>query len=244
MAAAVLRCCRRSARRGTLRLHAGRRRRWTVSSFPHGRRVRSSSPTFEENYSREDAALFLRSMLYNPEALLWIVDDPDNAWHFGGTLEVRLVNQSGAVVELGYTTAPHLRGRGLMTAVVALIWVPLRLRGARCESRRTPEHRPAGWRCPPAPPSGDTAEDAEYLRGQWNDLDIFVSTGTPDRSPLPAGNPRCRRPRRRCRRRGGAQPNLTASRWSMPWSGGSCILDRVCGHGPSQDPVTVSGSSA
>lgn len=128
-----------------------------------------------ENYSREDAALFLRSMLYNPEALLWIVDDPDNAWHFGGTLEVRLVNRSGAVVELGYTTAPHLRGRGLMTAVVALITEFLFDYGVhRVQIKANPENTAS---CRVALSAGfhreGTLRNAEYLRGQWNDLDIF-----------------------------------------------------------------------
>lgn len=128
-----------------------------------------------EDYSREDAALFLRSMLHNPGVMLWIVDDPDNAWHFGGTLEVRLVNRTGAVVELGYTTAPHLRGRGLMTAVVRLITEFLFDYGVhRVQIRANPAN---GASCAVALAAGyrreGTLRDAEYLRGRWNDLDIF-----------------------------------------------------------------------
>lgn len=128
-----------------------------------------------ENYSRQDAALFLRSMFHNPDAMLWIVDDPDHAWHFGGTLEVRLVNRSGAVVELGYTTAPHLRGRGLMTAVVSLITEFLFDYGVhRVQIKANPENVAS---CRVALGAGylreGTLRDAEYLRGVWNDLDIF-----------------------------------------------------------------------
>lgn len=128
-----------------------------------------------QNYSREDAALFLRSMLHNPEAMLWILDDPDDAWHFGGTLEVRLVNRVAATVELGYTTAPHLRGRGLMTEVVKLVTEFLFDYGVhRVQIRANPENVAS---CRVALSAGyryeGTLRDAEFLRGEWNDLDIF-----------------------------------------------------------------------
>lgn len=128
-----------------------------------------------ENYSREDATLFLRSMQYNPEAMLWIVDDPTAPGHFGGTLEVRLIDRAGAVVELGYTTAPHLRGRGLMTAVVRLITEFLFDYGVhRVQIRANPANVAS---CSVALSAGyrreGTLRDAEILRGEWNDLDMF-----------------------------------------------------------------------
>lgn len=128
-----------------------------------------------EDYTREDATLFLRSMRYNPTAMLWIVDDPDTPGGFGGTLEVRLVDRAGAVVELGYTTAPHLRGRGLMTAVVRLITEFLFDYGVhRVQIRANPANTAS---CAVALSAGYRREgrlrDAEHLRGAWNDLDIF-----------------------------------------------------------------------
>ncbi|WP_130840898.1 GNAT family N-acetyltransferase [Corynebacterium neomassiliense] len=130
---------------------------------------------FPENYTRRDAALFLRTMMHDPGAMLWIVDDPDRQGGFGGTVELRLVELNSATVELGYTTAPHLRGRGLMTASVRLICEYLFDYGVhRVQIRANPENlasckvaRNAGFRLE------GTLRDAECLRGQWNDLCIF-----------------------------------------------------------------------
>ncbi|AGP30056.1 GNAT family N-acetyltransferase [Corynebacterium terpenotabidum] len=129
-----------------------------------------------ENYSRADAALFLRSMRHSPDMMLWIVDDPDNPGHFGGTLEVRLVNRPAATVELGYTTAPHLRGRGLMTAVVRLITEFLFDYGVhRVQITANPENVAS---CRVALGAGyrheGTLREAECLRGVWNDLELFA----------------------------------------------------------------------
>jgi len=128
-----------------------------------------------EKYTREDGALYLRAMLHNPDTMLWIVDDPDAPGGFGGTLEVRVIDRIGATVELGYTTAPHLRGRGVMTAVVKLVTEFLFDYGVhRVQIRANPANvascgvaRSAGYQ------REGTLRDAECLRGAWNDLDIF-----------------------------------------------------------------------
>lgn len=134
----------------------------------------------EENYSRGDAEAFLRTMARSPTAMLWIVDDPDAPGQFGGTLEVRLVSREARCVELGYTTAPHLRGRGLMTAVVRTVTEFLfDYRVHRVQIKANPENAPS---CAVAGNAGffreGTARDAEMLRGRFNDLDTFARLAT------------------------------------------------------------------
>lgn len=134
----------------------------------------------EEDYSRDDAAAFLRTMARSPVAMLWIVDDPDAPGGFGGTLEVRLVSREARCVELGYTTAPHLRGRGLMTAVVRLVTEFLfDYRVHRVQIKANPVNRAS---CAVAVNAGfrheGTARDAEMLHGRFNDLDTFARLAT------------------------------------------------------------------
>jgi ribosomal-protein-alanine N-acetyltransferase len=134
----------------------------------------------EENYSRGDAEAFLRTMARSPVAMLWIVDDPDAPGEFGGTLEVRLVSREARCVELGYTTAPHLRGRGLMTAVVRMVTEFLfDYRVHRVQIKANPANRAS---CAVAVNAGfrheGTARDAEMLHGRFNDLDTFARLAT------------------------------------------------------------------
>lgn len=129
-----------------------------------------------DGYSRRDAEDFLRAMRMSPLAMLWIVDDPFTPGEFGGTLEVRLVDREARCVELGYTTAPHLRGRRVMTSVVRTVAEFLfDYRAHRVQIRANPENaascavaRNAGFR------HEGTARDAEILRGVFNDLDTFA----------------------------------------------------------------------
>ena len=128
-----------------------------------------------ENYTAADAEGFLRAMLHSPTAMLWIIDNPDDPGTFGGTLEVRLADRSAHCVELGYTVAPHLRGRGLMTAVVSTVTEFLfDYRVHRVQLKANPANVAS---CRVAEGAGFTREgtlrDAELLHGRFNDLAIF-----------------------------------------------------------------------
>ncbi len=128
-----------------------------------------------ENYTAADAEGFLRAMMHSPTAMLWILDNPDEPGTFGGTLEVRLVDRSAYCVELGYTTAPHLRGRGLMSAVVAAVTEFLfDYRVHRVQLKANPVNVAS---CRVAERAGFTREgtlrDAELLHGRFNDLAIY-----------------------------------------------------------------------
>ncbi|MGP9724887.1 GNAT family N-acetyltransferase [Corynebacterium sp. AOP40-9SA-29] len=150
----------------------------TSSRHEDSRRFTSLS----ENYSTRDAEIFLLTMARSPAAMLWIVDDPTAPGSFGGTLEVRLVDRHARCVELGYTTAPHLRGRGLMSAVVGTVVDFLfDYRVHRAQIKANPENlascavaRKAGFR------HEGTARDAELLHGTFNDLDTFARLATDD----------------------------------------------------------------
>lgn len=127
-----------------------------------------------DNYSGQDAACFFRAMDEDPSVMLWIIDDPQRPGEYGGTMELRLVDAAG-VVELGYSTAPHLRGRGVMTAVVRLMTEFLFSNGAhRVQIRANPANEPS---CAVAKSAGfhyeGTLRDAEFLHGKWNDFEIF-----------------------------------------------------------------------
>lgn len=135
-----------------------------------------------ENYTVQDARDFLRLMARTPTAMLWVVDDPDTPGEFGGTLEVRLVSRDARCVELGYTTAPHLRGRGLMTAVVRTVTEFLfDYRVHRVQIKANPENVAS---CAVAVRAGfafeGTARDAENLGGRFNDLDVYARLATDD----------------------------------------------------------------
>lgn len=135
-----------------------------------------------ENYTRQDAVDFIRAMAHSPAAMLWIVDDPYSPGEFGGTLEVRLVDRDARCVELGYTTAPHLRGRGVMTSVVrAASEFLFDYRVHRVQIRANPENVAS---CAVALRAGfireGTMRHAEILRGSFNDLDVFAKLSTDD----------------------------------------------------------------
>lgn len=135
-----------------------------------------------EDYSQRDAEDFLRLMARTPTVMLWIVDDPDAPGEFGGTLEVRLVSREARCVELGYTTAPHLRGRGLMTSVVRTVSEFLfDYRVHRVQIKANPENAAS---CAVALKAGfafeGTSRDAELIRGRFNDLDTFARLATDD----------------------------------------------------------------
>lgn len=150
----------------------------TSSRHEDSRRFTSLS----ENYSYRDAEMFLLTMARSPAAMLWIVDDPTSPGDFGGTLEVRLVDRQDRCVELGYTTAPHLRGRGLMSAVVgAVVDFLFDYRVHRVQIKANPQNVAS---CAVALKAGfrheGTARDAEMLRGAFNDLDTFARLATDD----------------------------------------------------------------
>ena len=128
-----------------------------------------------DNYTRAHAVDFLRAVARAPGTMFWIIDDPDLPGDFGGTFEVRLVDRFAAAVELGYACAPHLRGRGIVTAAVRTVTEFLFDYGVhRIQIRANPAN---GASCRVALSAGyrreGTARDAELLHGEWNDLDTF-----------------------------------------------------------------------
>lgn len=99
-----------------------------------------------------------------------------------GNVELRASTANPRTAELGYSTAPWARGRGVMTSAVALITQHALAQGFhRLEIKAAPTN-PAS--CRVAQRCGYTREgilrDAEYRRGQFNDLAVYSRLATDD----------------------------------------------------------------